>query len=258
MAKRGRSSKSDKAVYNRETIENQLNSKPCIIPVYEPNKMAAYKNAELALKQYVDEVSKYKKSIEYEQKIGRPVFVMSISAMECALAAAAFEKSVDAYVEIGAQLIYTRGTIRKDFYKQGYIDKTKPALDDLMNEAETLKKGKLTTQRKNKIIGKLKNLRDAVGKTGEEYAKNTEESTKIYINELKGYIRSLRNFMNEGVKLERELAALDYRASKLGVKYTSGFCRIMLNSQKVPAKVMHQQIVFEKGLQELEDTLEKC
>jgi hypothetical protein len=254
MAKRGRPSKIDKAVYNKGESAVVKGAVPYIDTECNFNRLGAYQNAKLALSQLIDAVSKYKGSVEYEKKMGQPVQVISGFAMDCALASIACQKSIDAYVEIGIQLASARDVTRKEFYKQGYIEKTKPALDDLMDDAETLK-GKLTAYRKNKIIGKLKNLRSAVARAGEEYADNAECATKTFLRELEDYSESLRVFIDEGVRLGKIIKELDGTASKLGVKYTVDYCKTLLKQQTTAAKVMRQQVSFQKGLQELGDAV---
>jgi len=254
MARRGRPNKTDKAVYNKGESAAIKGATPYIDYNCNFNELLAYKNAELVLKQFGDTVLKYKGSIEFSQSSPQPVLAISGYAMDCALASILFEKSVNAYVEIGIQLASARDTARKDFYKQGHQDKTKPAIEDLAKEVGALKV-RLTPQKKNKILKQIKNLETVVEKAGEEYADNAECATKTYLRELEDYTESLKLFIDEGLKLEKKIKELDGTAFKLGVRYTVGYCKILLKTAGKQAEVMKQQVSFQKGLQELGDAV---
>jgi hypothetical protein len=254
MAKRGRPSKSDKTFYNKGESAVVNGAVPYIDTECNFNRLGAYQNAKLALSQLIDAVSRYKGSVEYEKRMGHPVQVISGFAMDCALASIACQKSIDAYVEIGIQLASARDVSRKEFYKQGYQIKTKTALTDLADEVGALKV-RLTPQKKNKILKQIKGLERIVAAAGDEYAQNSECATKSFLRELEDYSESLRVFVDEGVRLGKEIKELDGTAAKLGVKYTVDYCKTLLKQQTTAAKVMRQQVSFQKGLQELGDAV---
>ena len=254
MAKLGRPKKTDKDVYNKGESAMVKGAVPYIDAECNFNRLGAYQNAKLALNQLIDAVSKYKGSIEFSNTSTHPVQAISSYAMDCALASIACQKSIDAYVEIGIQLASARDVSRKEFYKQGYQDKTKTALTDLANGVGTLKV-RLTPQKKSRLLKQIKGLERIVTAAGDKYAQNSECATKSYLRELEDYSESLGIFIDEGVRLGKEIKELDGTASKLGVKYTVNYCKTLLKQQTTAAKVMRQQVSFQKGLQELGDAV---
>jgi len=254
MAKIGRPKKNDKVIYNRGESAAVKDAVPYIDTECNFNRLGAYQNARLALSQLIDAVSKYKGSIEFSQTPQQPIPTISGFAMDCALASIACQKSIDAYVEIGIQLASARDISRKEFYEQGYQDKTKTALTDLADGVGALKV-RLTPQKKNKILKQIKGLERIVAAAGDEYAQNSECATKSFLRELEDYSESLGVFIDEGVRLGKIIKELDGTASKLGVKYTVDYCKTLLKQQTTAAKVMRQQVSFQKGIQELGDAV---